>query len=365
MNIQADLIDEWDEKIEINLGDSPVNAQKGGTFQHVITITDVSDAPTINFTTIAEGSGTTETASAAATINFTDHIALNRESGKDLYFSYNTEGNPGTATSGQDYTAISGSFKIVAGSTAPATSVALPILSDDIDELDEQTVKVTIDVLGADRDGDPSNYEADTNTETAIEGAMTYTYTIDDDDDPPFAFFKNEDGVTDSEGGSITEGATKTITVALSSPSERDIVLYRSDAGTGDATSDKDYTAISAFTKFTTISGAAGGGAVTELTFDLATTEDDIDEDDQTVVINLLSTAAVTADMDAISYATAGGGVDAQAVKAYTLTILDDEEAPAANFTDGSNNIEATDAISEDAGTVTVNVELTRQRRRQ
>ena len=81
VNIQADLIDEWDEKIEINLGDSPVNAQKGGTFQHVITITDVSDAPTINFTTIAEGSGTTETASAAATINFTDHIALNRESG--------------------------------------------------------------------------------------------------------------------------------------------------------------------------------------------------------------------------------------------------------------------------------------------
>ena len=49
VNIQADLIDEWDEKIEINLGDSPVNAQKGGTFQHVITITDVSDAPTINF----------------------------------------------------------------------------------------------------------------------------------------------------------------------------------------------------------------------------------------------------------------------------------------------------------------------------
>ena len=69
--------------------------------------------------------------------------------------------------------------------------------------------------------------------------------------------------------------------------------------------------------------------------------------------------------MDAISYATAGGGVDAQAVKAYTLTILDDEEAPAANFTDGSNNIEATDAISEDAGTVTVNVETPGQRRRQ
>ena len=140
---------------------------------------------------------------------------------------------------------------------------------------------------------------------TATEGAMTYTYTIDDDDDPPFAFFKNTDGVTDSEGGSVAEGDSKTITVALSSPSERDIVLYRSDAGTGDATSGTDYTAISAFTKFTTISGAAGGGAVTELTFDVVTTEDNIHEDDQEVVINLLSTAAVTSDMDAISYATA------------------------------------------------------------
>ena len=88
--------------------------------------------------------------------------------------------------------------------------------------------------------------------------------------------------------------------------------------------------------------------------------EDDIDEDDQTIVIDLLSTAAVTSDMDAISYATAGGGINAQAVKSYTLTILDDEEAPAANFTDGSNNIETADAISEDAGTITVHVELTR-----
>ena len=91
---------------------------------------------------------------------------------------------------------------------------------------------MTIDVLGADQNNDNSVYEETDNAKTAIEGAMTYTYTIDDDDDPPFAFFKNEDGVTDSEGGSITEGATKTITVALS-PSERDIVLYRSDAGTG------------------------------------------------------------------------------------------------------------------------------------
>ena len=257
INVLADAIDEWDEKIIVNLG-TPSNGEVGTATTYTVTVTDQSDAPTINFTTIAEGSGTTETASAAATINFTDHISLTSQSGKDLYFSYNTEDIPGTATSGQDYTAISGSFKIAAGSTAPASPIALPILSDDIDELDEQTVKVTIDVLGADQNNDNSVYEETDNAKTAIEGAMTYTYTIDDDDDPPFAF-SNEDGVTDSEGGSITEGATKTITVALSSSSERDIVLYRSDTGTGDATSDKDYTAISAFTKLTTISGTAGG----------------------------------------------------------------------------------------------------------
>ena len=80
-------------------------------------------------------------------------------------------------------------------------------------------------------------------------------------------------------------------------------------------------------TKLTIITGTPGGvGAATEVTFDVVTDTDAIDEDDQTIVISLLSTAAVTGDMDVISYATAGGGVDAQAVKAYTLTILDDDD---------------------------------------
>ena len=32
---------------------------------------------------------------------------------------------------------------------------------------------------------------------------MTFTYTIDDDDALPNAFFKNVDGIEDSESGSI------------------------------------------------------------------------------------------------------------------------------------------------------------------
>ena len=47
----------------------------------------------------------------------------------------------------------------------------------------------------------------------------------------------------------------------------------------------------------------------------LPVTEDLIDEEDQTIVISLSTTPSVTGDMDVISYATAGGGSDAQAVE--------------------------------------------------
>ena len=99
---------------------------------------------------------------------------------------------------------------------------------------------------------------------------MTFTYTIDDDDDLPNAFFKNVDGIEDaSESGSVSEdGTSKNIVVALSSGSERDITLYYSDAGTGDATSGSDYTAITA----AELSGAV---RLTEATITIPVTDDE------------------------------------------------------------------------------------------
>ena len=87
----------------------------------------------------------------------------------------------------------------------------------------------------------------------------------------------------------------KNITVALSSGSERDITLYYSDAGTGDATSGSDYTAITAYSNLT-IAGAGGTGD-TEATISIPVTDDEIDEEDQTIIINLSTTPAVTSDM--------------------------------------------------------------------
>ena len=168
--LNNDAIDEWNETVIIDLS-SPVNATASGNQSITVTINDEDDnAPTINFTTTALGSGTTETASANATINFTNYISLTGKSGKDLWFSYTTEGvGAGTANANQDYTSITGTFKIAEDALTPSTTIPLNILSDDIDELDEQTVIITIDVLGADQNDDNSSYEATSNAESALE----------------------------------------------------------------------------------------------------------------------------------------------------------------------------------------------------
>ena len=193
-------------------------------------------------------------------------------------------------------------------------------MDESIDEDDAQTVKVTIAVVGSDQDGN-GEYETTEAANTASDGNMVFTYTINDDDAAPNAYFKNVDGVDGSETGSVTEGGTKTVTVELSSASERDVTLYYSDDGTGDATPTADYTSIANYTKIPNANGDASAPTITgnagtrEVTFSIATETDDIDEgandlstDYQTVVVRLYSTASVTGDMGTISNATAGGG---------------------------------------------------------
>ena len=179
---------------------------------------------------------------------------------------------------------------------------------------------MTIAVAGADFDGDEAYDDAADLATIGTAGNMV-TYTINDDDAAPNAYFKNVDGVDGSETGSVTEGGTKTVTVELSSASERDITLYYSDNGTGDATPTADYNLIANYTKIPNANGDAsaptitGNAGTTEVTFTIVTTPDDIDEgandlstDYQTVVVRLYSTTSVTSDMGTISNATAGGG---------------------------------------------------------
>ena len=95
-------------------------------------------------------------------------------------------------------------------------------------------LKSNIVVLGEDQNDDNSSYEASTAAETAIDGSMVFTYTIDDDDPIPNAFFKNIDGVTDSEGGEIEEGdSSKEITIALSSAAAQHHLCFSYLSGLG------------------------------------------------------------------------------------------------------------------------------------
>ena len=175
-------------------------------------------------------------------------------------------------------------------------------------------MKVTIAIVGSDEDGD-GVYETTADTKTATAGDMVFTYTINDDDPLPNAFFKNLDATDATESGSVTEAGTADIVVKLSAASERDIKLYYSDNGSGDATSALDYTAIADYTPIT-ITGNAG---TTEATIQVVTADDDIDEgandlstDYQTVEIKLYTTDAVSASMATVSNALASSSNSAE-----------------------------------------------------
>ena len=174
----------------------------------------------------------------------------------------------------------------------------LDILDESVDEDDAQTVKVTIAVVGSDQDGN-GEYETTGEANTASTGNMVFTYTINDDDAAPNAYFKNVDVTADSETGSATEGGTKTVTVELSSASERDITLYYSIMVQA-MRLQLQITPISPYTKIINASGDAsdptifGNAGITEATFTIVTTPDDIDEgadgnDYQTAVVRLYS----------------------------------------------------------------------------
>ena len=151
-------------------------------------------------------------------------------SGKPLQFSITTEGAiTGTATLDVDYTSIpntaSSYFTILAGSSTPSTTITLDLLNDTVDEYD-QTVVVSLAVIGADSDGDGTFDETD-QAESARDGDdMLFTYTIVDDDDPPTVYFTNSDEVSETENGSVDEGSSKTFGISLSAASEKTVTIY-------------------------------------------------------------------------------------------------------------------------------------------
>jgi hypothetical protein len=206
----------------------------------------------------------------------------------------------GTATAGSDYTAASGTLSFAPGETSKTITVL--VKGDTLSEADETFVV------------DLSN---------ASNAALA--------DDHAVGAIRNDDASVSVSGASIVEGDSGdrqlVFTVSIEHASARAVTVDYATAD-GTATAGSDYDAASG-----TLSFAAGE---TTKTISIAVHGDTLDEDDETLLLNL-------------SNPSVGAAV---AVAQGTGTIIDDDEAPALSIADAS-------VVEGDAGTVNLSFVVT------
>jgi hypothetical protein len=182
-----------------------VNAAGSSTSANSFTVLP-PPSMTINDVAVNEGN------SGSAMATFT--VTLSAPSPLTITVNYATVN--GTATAGADYTATSGALTFPPGSLSQ--SIAVPVLGDTLDEVDET---FTVNLSGA---------------VNAIIADATGVATILDDDPPP-ALTINDVTVTETNGGSIPA----TFTVTLSAASGKTVTVDYATAD-GTATAGSDYT---------------------------------------------------------------------------------------------------------------------------
>ena len=197
----------------------------------------------------------------------------------------------GTASSGQDYTAVRGSLTFPATDAAPR-KIAVPLLDDAADEEEEETFTVT---LSAPADPDTPLRA------TLTDATATARGTIADDDDPAVTAAFAAASYAAAEGG-----AAAAVTVRLSADPERTLVLPLTVAHHGGASPD-DYAGLP---PGRTVRFAAG---VQEAAFTITATDDALDDDGESLVLG---------------FGELPDGVTAGAVPAATVTLTDDDATP-------------------------------------
>ena len=311
--VRGDTTDETNETVVVEIGNASGATISTGTGTGTI-IDDDGPTVSINSPSVTEGD------SGSTTLTFT--ATLSATSVQQVTVDY-ADAMTGTATSGTDYTAITGStLTFAVGATSQTFNVS--VTGDTTDEVDE-TVVVTL--------SSPTNA-------TVSSTAGTGTGTITDDDGPTVSI--NSPSVTEGDSGSTT----LTFTVTLSAASAQQVTVAYADATTGTATSGTDYTAITGGT----LTFTAG---TTSQTFDVAVTGDVLDESNETVVVTLSAPTNAT-----ISTATGTGTItDNDATPSITLTVDDNSVAE----DDGATTITVTatvDGTTRFAATTTVTVSV-------
>ena len=282
-----DSVHEGSEKVVLTLaGGSGYAVGSPGT--HTLTIVD--DEPTISFAFASasqragEGSGTLDV-----------EVTLDPAPSTDLTLDYTVDG---TATSGSDYAALSGTLTV----PKDATTATIPVtLIDDSVWENSETVLLTLVEGEGYQVGSPG----------------TYTLTIVDDE--PTVSFASASQSAGEESG------TRNVEVTLDKAPPTDITLAYTVDGT--ATAGSDYTALSGT--------VAVPAHATTATIPVTLIDDSAQEGSETVVLTLA----------------AGSGYRVGSLATHTLTI-------AANDGPGASFASASQDVFEWSGTLDVEVTL-------
>ncbi|NOZ75421.1 MAG: hypothetical protein GXO90_08620, partial [FCB group bacterium] len=294
LTVVDDALDENSETIIVELS-NPTNAGLGTTTLYTYTITDNDATPQIDFS-----SATGSVAENAGTASIT--VVLNAVSGLDAAVNYAVTGGDATG-GGTDYTLASGIATVTAGSNS--TTIDVNITDDSMDERDE-TLVISL--------SSPTN--------ATIGPDTTLTLTITDNDNPVKIAFS-------SSSSSVTENTSPSaVTVSLSAVSGvTTSVDYSVTDGTATG-SGTDYTLSAG-----TVSIPPGDLSTT---FDVSINDDNLDEDNETVIITL-------ANPDSADLGTRTN---------FTLTILDNDDSPTIQLSS------STSSASEGDGSTTFQLEL-------
>ena len=243
-------------------------------------------------------------------------VTLSAPSGQEVTVEYTTE--DGTAEAGSDYEMTSGTLTFAAGDTS--RTVTVPITGDTLDEMDE-TFRV---VLSEGR-----------NVRLAGEtGTLEATGTIADDDDPPEVTMEPPGTIDGMDNVRVGESDGEALfTVRLSAASGQEVTVeYTTKDGTAEAGSDYDATS-------GTLTFEAGD---TGRTLSIAVSGDDLNEEDETLTVELSGAKNATLD-------------DATA----TVTITDDDGLTA-TVSAGTTSVEEGDMavfpVAVSGGTSTAEV---------
>ncbi len=233
-------------------GDSTYNGLSNVNVR--MTTTDNESRPSFSI----DSPSVTEGDSGMVNLNFT--VTASPLSVLRTYTVDWAEGTGGTATSGTDYTAITGgTLSFIPG--LPVRTISVPVNGDTVDESNE-TVVITLSSA----------------TSGSTIGTASGTGTIRDDD-PKFSI--DSPSVAEGDSG---DTSNLTFTVTLSESYTSALTVDYADAGTGTATSGTDYTAVASGT----LTFAAG---VTTQTITVPVTGDTADEGASETVVIMLSNA--------------------------------------------------------------------------